>query len=124
LFIKEKSEALRAWAEANPDQFPRDRKSIQFVTGVLGFRTGTPKLALLGKTTWDMALRAVMGLLPNFVRNEPAIDKEAILAQRDELADFLPKVGLKVTQEEAFFIEPALTDTDARQVQAQKKEAA
>jgi phage host-nuclease inhibitor protein Gam len=123
LFIKEKSEALRAWAEANPDQFPKDRKSIQFVSGVLGFRTGTPKLALLNRSwTWKKVLAAVSALLPGYVRNNPEVDKDALLASRHEpiMATALPTVGLKVVQEESFFIDPALTDTDARQVVKQQ----
>jgi phage host-nuclease inhibitor protein Gam len=118
LFIKEKSEALRAWAEANPDQFPRDRKSIQFVSGVLGFRTGTPKLALLSRAwTWKKVLAKVSTLLPGYVRKNPEVDKDAILASRHEaiMVSTLPTVGLKVVQDETFFIDPALADTDARQ---------
>jgi phage host-nuclease inhibitor protein Gam len=117
--LKIKTDALRAWAEGNPDQFPKGRKSIQFVSGTLGFRTGTPKLALLNRSwNWEKALQAVYQWLPAFIRETPEIDKEALLAQRDEqiIVETLPKVGLKVIQDESFFIEPALTDTEARQI--------
>ena len=53
---------------------------------------------------------AVERLLPNFIRNKPEVDKEAIIGQRDDLAEFLPKVGLKVMQEESFYVEPKLTE--------------
>jgi phage host-nuclease inhibitor protein Gam len=123
--IATKSDALRAWAEANPSEFPKDRKSIQFPGGLLGFRTGTPKLVLLNrKWTWKTATQAVLNNLLPFIRREPEIDKEALIAQREDpvIAETLPKCGLKVTQEETFYIEPALTDTDARQ--SLKSEAA
>jgi phage host-nuclease inhibitor protein Gam len=104
--IKDLTEVLHEWAKANPDQFPKDRKSIQFASGVLGFRTGTPKLILLNRRwTWKTALRAVQAFLPAFIRDEPSIDAEAIIAQRDELAEHLPNCGLQVTQGESFFVE-------------------
>jgi phage host-nuclease inhibitor protein Gam len=114
--VATQTDALRAWAEANPDQFPKDRKSLQMSAGILGFRTGTPKLALLSRAwNWDKVLQAVQQWLPNFIRNKPEVDKEAILGQSDDLAEFLPRVGLKVVQDESFFIEPNLTDLDSRQ---------
>jgi phage host-nuclease inhibitor protein Gam len=116
--IGEYTAALQAWAESNPAEF-KGLKSITFNTGRLGFRTGTPKLILLNRRwTWKTALRAVQAFLPNFIRNDPAIDAEALIAQRDEsiIAETLPKCGLQVTQGESFFVEPDLTDTDARQV--------
>ncbi len=115
--LQVKTEALRAWAEANPDQFAKGRKSIEFLSGTLGFRTGTPKLALVSRAwTWVKALAAVQLLLPSFIRSVPEIDKEAIIAQREELAEFLPKCGLKVAQDESFFVEPKLTEVETRQV--------
>jgi len=119
--IKLCTDALRAWAEANPDQFPKNRKSLDLANGTLGFRSGTPKLALLNrKWTWAKALTAVRTLLPAFIRNLPEIDKEALIAQRGEetIQYALPHVGLKITNDESFFIEPKLTDTDARQTVA------
>lgn len=109
-----KTDALRMWAESNPQEFGK-KKSIEFLAGVLGFRTGTPKLALLNRAwNWDKVTEAVCSFLPNFVRNKPEVDKEAILGQRDEEAiqAILPRVGLKVVQDESFYAEPKLTDAD------------
>ena len=39
--IAANADALQTWAENNPDEFPKGRKSIEFLSGVLGFRTGT-----------------------------------------------------------------------------------
>src|ERR1039458_9106657 len=42
--LKDRTDALRAWAEATPEAFPRDCKSLKLVCGTLGFRSGMPKL--------------------------------------------------------------------------------
>lgn len=114
--IKRQSQALQVWAEANPQEFGK-KKSLTFLSGTLGFRTGGPKLALLNKAwNWEKVLEQVQRCLPNFIRDKPEIDKEAILGQRDEEAikAVLPRCGLKVTQDEGFFIEPNQTEAEAR----------
>lgn len=109
--IKQAGDDLETWALANPELFEKP-KSLALLSGTLGFRTGTPKLALLSRWNWKQVTAAVEQLLPNFIRNKPEVDKDAILGQRDELAEFLPSVGLKVTQAEGFFIEPKLTKAE------------
>lgn len=121
--IEAKTEALREWAEAHPEEFAKGRKSIEFVQGTIGFRAGTPALALLNKKwTWAKVVESMGAFLPHFLRSKPEVDKEALLAQRDEplIQKTLPLVGLKVTQTETFFVEPKLTEVETRQV----KEAA
>ncbi len=106
------TEDLEAWSNANPDQFIK-RKSIEFLNGTLGFRTGTPKLVPLARAwTWEKITGAVCLCLPNFIRNRPEVDKEAIIGQRDDptVAAMLPHCGLKVTQGEKFFVETKLTE--------------
>lgn len=111
--IKVGTDNLEAWAIANPAEFGK-AKSIEFLAGRIGFRTGTPKLALLSRAwNWERVTAAVQSLLPNFIRNKPEVDKEAIIAQRVELEEFLPSVGVKVTQGESFFVEPKLTEEQA-----------
>lgn len=108
--IKEKSTVVQSWAEENPEDFGK-AKSLRLAGGTIGFRTGTPKLVLLTrKWTWEKVLEAVQRILPDFIRNKPEVDKEAIIARREELAEFLPMVGLEVAQGESFFIEPDLSD--------------
>ena len=113
--INEKTDLLCAWAEANPGQFPKDKKSIALLAGTLGFRTGTPKLALLSRRfNWEIVLANVQRLIPKFIRNKPEIDKEAILAERDNetLLTAITGCGLKITQDESFYVEPNLTETE------------
>lgn len=108
--IAQKSDALRVWAESHPEEFGK-KKSIDFLSGTLGFRTGTPKLALLNRSwNWAKVLEAALVYLPNFIRQKPELDKEQIIAQREELEPVFHRVGVKVVQEESFYIEPKLTD--------------
>lgn len=116
--MQQYTETLRAWAEANPDQFPKDRKSIKMLSGTLGFRTGTPKLALLSRSwTWEKVLNATWNYYVGWVRHKPELDKEVILAShaaKEALDQDLKAIGLRVTQDESFFVEPDLTPFENR----------
>ncbi len=119
--LKSSTEALHLWAASHPDEFPKGQKSITFVGGRLGFRTATPSLQPLNrKWTWKKITDQVCAILPNFIRSAPEVDKEAILAQRDEaiIKAALPTCGLRVHQGESFYVEPDLTDLETRQTQA------
>ena len=118
--IKEKSDALRAWAEANPADFGK-KKSIDFAAGTLGFRTGTHKLKLLARWTWDKVLTAIEERAFNFTRSTPEVDKESILTFYSSATDkasveakVLAPIGVKVVQDESFYVEPKLTDTEVQ----------
>jgi phage host-nuclease inhibitor protein Gam len=124
--LTEKTDALRAWAEANPDVFPKDCKSLKLTSGTLGFRTGMPKLALLSRAfNWDkvLALFRASGWGRAFIRTKEEVDKDGILAMcrkvkaTDRIEKCLKRRGLKLAQEESFFIEPDLTAVESRQVQ-------
>lgn len=108
---------IQQWAEAHPEEFAK-RKSIELTHGTVGFRTGTPRLALLNrKWNWESALEAVKLMLPAFVRSSPEIDKEALIAQRndDAIAWALPRCGLQVRQDEGFFADPKLEQVETRE---------
>jgi len=120
--IKEKTATLRAWAESAPDVFPKGRKSLKLTSGTLGFRTGTPKLSLLSRAfNWERVLGLVEQFWPGFIRLSKEVDKAALLAQHSQATDRaaadadLKRLGLKVTQDESFFIEPDLTSFETRQ---------
>ena len=112
--IAQKSDALRVWAESHPEEFAPKKKSIEFLSGILGFRTGTPKLALLNRAwSWDKVLAALKERTPFsiFVRTKEEVDKEKLLTYKATNPGVdMGIVGLKVTQDESFFIEPKLTD--------------
>ena len=124
--LKEKTDSLRAWAECNPQEFTKGRKSIEMVSGTLGFRTGTPKLAVLSRAfNWDKVIELLRAATAwqGFVRTKEEVDKEGILGaaaaapDRTGFADELKRVGLQVKQDESFFVEPSLTAVESRQVQ-------
>lgn len=121
--IAAKTDALRVWAETNPDQFPKGRKSLELTSGVLGFRTGTPKLALLSRAwNWDKVLEKLRTMASRFIRTKEEVDKDAILGEysalpdKDDANDMLAPWGIKVTQDESFFVDPAVTELPSRQI--------
>lgn len=61
-------DTLQAFALENQAELFSRKKSLEMVHGVIGFRTGTPKLKTLKGFTWASALTLVKELLPNYVR--------------------------------------------------------
>lgn len=123
--IELKSERLREWAEANPDEFTKGKKSIEMTHGVIGFRTGTPKLKTIGRKTWAAVLEAIKRLGPvSWIRTEETVNKEQIIADArvgGEPPWFdkqMHVVGVQVVQDETFFIEPKLEELTNRITEA------
>jgi len=111
--IEEKSGLLQQWAEANTEEFGK-AKSIELLHGRLGFRTGMPKLKTLAGWTWD---KVVGALDTAWVRIKREADKEGMLAahQRGELDDAdLRAAGVRVVQDESFFVEPKAEEPAGR----------
>lgn len=104
---EEAFEKLQSYAENNRQDFG-SKKSLEFTHGVLGFRTGTPKLKTLRGYTWPSVTNLLKEFLPSYVRSieEPA--KDRLLSDRDDpnVKANLAKVGLLVDQDEAFYVEP------------------
>lgn len=116
--IKQASDDLEAWALAHPELFQKP-KSIAFLSGVIGFRTGTPKLKLLRGWTWDKTLEAIQQWKFAFVRTKEEVDKESIIAfcatesDKARLAEkVLRPIGVALVQDEGVFIEPTLTPSE------------
>jgi phage host-nuclease inhibitor protein Gam len=111
---------IQQWAEANPKEFEK-RKSIDTPFALFGFRTGTPKLALLSrKWTWKSVLASLL-LVGKYIRRVPEVDKETVLADyaaKKVTAAELAPVGLKVTQEEGFFIDLKVEQAETREATA------
>ena len=106
---KEKAfDVMQAFALENKDELFAKKKSLESVHGVIGFRTGTPKLKTLKGFTWGAVTNLLKELLPAYVRTteEPAKDK--LLADRDDekTAALFTKVGITVVQDETFYVEP------------------
>lgn len=104
--VDEQTDLVRAWADAHPEEFAT-RKSLVMVHGTLGYRTGTPALKPVKGVTWDRVLALLKMNLPHYIRIKEDVDREAILADRETLgAENLKTLGLRVEQQERFFVEP------------------
>lgn len=107
--LKEKAfDVLQAFGIENKDQLFSKKKSLESVHGVIGFRTGTPKLKTLKGFTWGAVTNLLKEFLPGYIRvtEEPAKDK--LLADRDdeEVSGMFSRVGIAVAQDETFYVEP------------------
>lgn len=108
-------EAARAWADANPAEFGAAR-SIDMTHAVIGYRIGQPQLKTLAGWTWDRVLEKLRVCLPHCIRTKEEVDKQTLLSDRDRLGvDGLRNVGVRVVQEETFFVDPKLTEVQTRE---------
>jgi phage host-nuclease inhibitor protein Gam len=112
--LESQTELIRAWAEANPSEFKG--KSADFVHAQIGWRTGQPTLKTLAGWTWDRVLEKLKGFLPQYIRVKEEVNRQAIIADREGLtAEHLKSIGVRVVQEESFFIDPKLTEIENKQ---------
>lgn len=119
------TDQVRDWALANPEEFGK-KKSLEMTHGVIGFRTGMPKLKTLSGFTFARVLHQlrVVAWGAAFIRIKEEPDKEALLsayATKNISAAELRLVGVRVDQDETFFVEPSVTDTESRQVTPAKE---
>ena len=119
-------EILQAYALENRDELFSKRKSLETTHGTLGFRTGTPKLKTLKGFTWASVLTLVKKFLPSYVRTVEEVNKERLLTDREisvmlgsndpnnlgyrPLKEQMKECGIRVVQEETFFVEPKKED--------------
>jgi phage host-nuclease inhibitor protein Gam len=117
------AQKLEAWANAHPEEFPKNKKSIELLAGTIGFRKDTPSLVLLNRSfTWaKVALAVTKNKWRKFARVKIEVDKNAILSRSGTLEkptkfqrETLPVLGLKIVQAENFFVEPNLTETEEK----------
>lgn len=100
---------LEAWADTASAEWKK--KTFEFSAGRLGYRTMPPTVKLIKKIA--KSFKAAMALLEGtdlayYVRQEPTLDKEQILAdsrEKDIDVPELAKCGLKVDQSDDFWIE-------------------
>lgn len=113
--LEQKSDLIRAWAEANPGEFPPNTKSLDTTHAVIGWRTGQPTLKTLAGWTFDRVLEKLKSspFYAAYIRTKEEVNKQTILGDRDQLtSELLREIGLKIIQDETFFIEPKLTEPE------------
>ncbi len=104
------SSEINAFCEKNKADFEKTR-SKEFQFGIIGFRTTPPKVTLLNR---KYNIKTVLELVKKiykkaYIRVKEEIDKEAILADYSakKLDDGkLAGIGLKIDQDEQFYINP------------------
>lgn len=108
-------DTLQAFAVENQAELFSKKKSLEMAHGIIGFRTGTPKLKTLKGFTWASALQLVKEFLPDYVRHTEEIAKDKLLADKDgqsneagspSMCEQMAKCGIQVVQDETFYVEP------------------
>ena len=109
-----KTEQLRAWAEASPSEF-LGKKTLFLTHGALGWRIGKPCLKTLPGWTWDRVLDALKEAQAAYVHVKESVNKEQLIADREVLgSETLREFGVRVIQEEPFFVEPKIEEVENR----------
>ncbi|KAA6323099.1 hypothetical protein EZS27_027431 [termite gut metagenome] len=101
-------DVLQTYASENRDDLFSKKKSMETAHGILGFRTGTPKLKTRKGFTWGAVLELLKEFNPSYVRMTEEIAKDKLLADRDDedMPELMQKTGIKVEQDETFYVEP------------------
>jgi phage host-nuclease inhibitor protein Gam len=98
---------VKQYVNDNRDKVMNGKKSTKFGLGTIGFRTGKPKVSLLPEMDWSAVIQKAKKLLPTYVREEWALQKDKILsdfANRPDAKEALEPIGLEIIQDETFFI--------------------
>lgn len=101
-------EVLEVFAKEQQPNWGK-KKSMELLHSVIGFRTGTPKVDKAKGFTWD-AITELLGknkAFTGFIRSKQEVDKESILACKDEkMLEMLEKQAfVSIIQEETFYVE-------------------
>lgn len=106
---------VQKWAERNKKTSFSDKKSKQFLFGKLGFRTGTHKLKTVKGVKWADVLEKIKKLAPDYLRTKEEVAKDKLLADRENegIVSVYESLGVKVVQEESFFIELKAEETES-----------
>lgn len=112
--LADKRARVHLWAEDNREIF-RGKKSIECHHGTIGFRSGPPKLEKIKPdASWDLIADKLRRMTwgAAYIRSpkpQPEVNKEALLADRHKLdAEKLKKAGLRIAQDERFYIAPRI----------------
>lgn len=105
-------ETVQTYCNQHKDSLFTTGKSFDTTVAKVGFRTGNLSLKPVSKMTWEKVLPLVKIAMPEYVRIVEDVAKDKILADRNKeaVALHLSGVGLRVVQEERFFIEVKSND--------------
>jgi phage host-nuclease inhibitor protein Gam len=108
--LEQKMEQARAWSEANCQAFGAVR-SIETLHGSVGWRTAGPALRTLTGWTWDRVKETLKTMgASGYIRVKEEVNKQNLISDRESIGpEKLREIGLRVVQEETFFVETKLT---------------
>jgi len=99
----------QVWAESHRGEFG-DKKSVDLVTAVAGFRTTPPRVEKSTKDTWGKIALKLQALVwgDKYVREAaPEVNKDALLTDRATLTEEqLKAAGVRFEQDELFYVDP------------------
>ena len=101
-------EVMQVFATENREELFSKRKSLETTHGVLGFRTGQPKLKTKKGFTWAAVLELLKKFGKDYIRTAPEVAKDKLLADREDkkCQKVMEDCGIEVVQDETFFVEP------------------
>ncbi|MEI3137003.1 MAG: host-nuclease inhibitor Gam family protein [Phocaeicola sp.] len=101
-------EVMQTFAVENKDVLFAKKKSLESAHGIIGFRTGNPKLKNMKGFTWAAVTNLCKEFLPQYIRTTEELAKDKLLADRDipEIAEQFANIGVQVVQDESFYVEP------------------
>lgn len=101
---------LKRYAEENRETLFSKKKSLNWTHGIIGFRTGTPKVTKPSKVTWDKVMEILKAeKLKRFIRIKAEINKDKIIESREDkviMNQLKDLAGIEVIQQETFYVEP------------------
>jgi phage host-nuclease inhibitor protein Gam len=99
---------LETYAIENREELFSKKKSMDTAHGTIGFRTGTPKLKTQKGFTWAAVLALLKTTNKAYVRTTEEVAKDKLLTDREtkKAQELMQKVGIRVDQDETFFVEP------------------
>lgn len=106
--MEEPVEVLEVFAKEQKDTWGK-KKSFEMLHCTIGFRTGMPKVDKSKKFTWDAVVELMKRskAFKGFIRTKDEINKDAILAEKNEevLAALKDECYVEVVQDESFYVE-------------------
>jgi phage host-nuclease inhibitor protein Gam len=106
--LEEPQEILEVYAKEQKKSWGK-KKSLELLHCIIGFRTGTPKVVKDKAFTWEGVLQLLKknAMFSHFIRTTEEINKENILAEKDEkvLGKLKELCFVAVDQDEKFFVE-------------------
>jgi phage host-nuclease inhibitor protein Gam len=107
--MAEPYEVLQVFTTENKTTWGK-KKSFELLHCIIGLRTGTPKVIKDKKFTWPAILELLKKntVFKPFIRTTEEINKEAILAEKNEaiLGQLKEECFVSIDQDESFYVTP------------------